>query len=47
MSSISRQESGTASLRDEELCGAWPAIAKHMAHPSYGLLLMVNVTCRY
>ena len=47
MSSISEQESGTASLGDEELCGAWPDIAKHMANPSYGLLLMVNITCRY
>lgn len=45
MSSISRQESGTARLEDEELCEAWPDIAKHMAHPSYRLLLMVNVTC--
>lgn len=45
MSSISRQESGTARLEDEELCEAWPAIAKHMAHPSYRLLSIVNVTC--
>lgn len=45
MSSIRRQESGTASLEDEELCGAWTAIAKHMAHPSHRLLSMVNVSC--
>lgn len=44
MSSISRQESGTASLKDEELCGAWPAMAKHMFHPSCRLLLIVNDT---
>lgn len=42
MSSISRQECCEAGLRDEGLCEAWPATAKHMARTSYGLLLMAK-----
>lgn len=48
MRSISRQECarGGASL-DEELCGAWPAAAEHMARTSCGLLLMASAACVY
>lgn len=48
MRSISRQECarGGASL-DEELCGAWPAAAEHMARTSCGLLLMASAACAY